>query len=171
MTAIELKHAVRDCENSECFKEVVRAMNVLRATAVATLLLGITACSGNGTGLLGNNNPFGQQCNPGTSVQLARPSQGQTGVGSINSVEIVANGQNNTLYQTYQNWQLVAQDSFGNVISGGGLALVSDTGGPHPYTSDFYYSSSFPNLQSGTTYSIQLSESGCQGVNVGSFST
>ena len=142
-------------------------VKILRAAAVAAVLLGISACSsGGGVGIKET-----AQCNPGTAVQLARPSQGQTGVGAINSVEIVADGNSNVLYQTYQFWQLSAQDSSGNIISGGALSLVADKTGPQPYPQDFYYSSSFSNLHSGTTYSILLSESGCQGLNVGSFST
>lgn len=71
-------------------------MTYLRITGLVALLLSITACGGggnNGGFFVGNNNT----CNPGTQVQLARPQQGASNVGSINSIEIVANGNNRTM--------------------------------------------------------------------------
>ncbi len=149
-------------------------MNSLRTIAIAAMLLSITACSGSGGnnlgGLFGGNGLGG--CNPNTQVTLARPITGQSGVGSINLIEIVASGSNNTLYQTYQSWQLQVQDSFGNVTSGGNLNLVPDRNGYQPYPMDFYYASSFPKLPTGVSYTVYLIQHGlCSGYNVGGFST
>lgn len=150
-------------------------MNPLRIAAIASLALGLTACGGGGGYNNNNGGLFGggnNSCYPGTQVQLARPAQGQSNVGSINSIEIVANGNNNTLYQSYQSWQLQVQDQFGNQLSGSALSLVSDTSGPHPYASDYYYSSSFQSLQPGDSYNVFLVQSGgCQALNIGGFST
>ena len=150
-------------------------MHVLRAAAVAVMLLGMSACSGSTTGskILGAGTSLGQ-CQPGTQVQLAQPTQGQTVTQPVGGVFIVANGVNNILYQSYQDWWLVAQDSSGNVVTGLRLVLIPSANAPsvpQPYPSNTYYFSQFGGLLTGTTYTIFLTVSGCQGENVGSFST
>jgi hypothetical protein len=152
-------------------------MSLLRLTLPAGLLMALTACGGGGLGgVLGPNpiNGGGPICNAGTQVQLANPLPAQTGVSpSIGQITIVANGNSNTLYNTYGQWYLTLTDQFGNTITGGNLRLVSDPSGPHPYTSDFYYASSIGQLPSGATWQVNLNDqSGTGGVcPLNSFST
>lgn len=146
-------------------------MLTLRITALAALSLSLAACSGSG-GSGGGLFPGMTACDPGTSVQLARPSPGQSNVGSINSIEIVANSNGNALGQNYQNWYLQVQSGFSGTLTGGALNAVPDPSGPHPYASDFFYSSSFGNLPPGVTYTVYLAENvSCQPINIGTFST
>lgn len=136
-------------------------MKFIRLTLAAALLIGLTACGG-GSGLggvLGGLNPGGGPfCNSGTQAQLADPQPGQTGVPTdIGRVIIVANGNNNTLYNTYGQWYLTLTDQYsGQSINGGNLSLVSDSNGPHPYPSDFYYASNFGQLPAGVTWQVNL---------------
>lgn len=140
----------------------------------------LSACSSGGSstpvGTLPPNNYGGGSCNPGTSVQLANPQPYQTGVSpSIGSVTIVANGNNNTLYSNYPQWQVVLLDSYGDPpILGGALQLVADPNGPHPFGSDFYYSSSLngQSLTPGLSWNAYLAPLGQQcGPQIGSFQT
>jgi hypothetical protein len=113
-------------------------------------------------------------CNTGTLVQLAAPTQGQTGVATtIGRVIIVADGNSNALYSTYSQWTITLADNTGQSWTGASLGLVSDPGGPHPYQSDFFYASSIQSLNSGRTYTASLSQPGaaCQPISLGSFST
>ena len=113
-------------------------------------------------------------CYVGTSVQLANPQQGQTGVStSIGQVTIVSYGNNNALYNTYGQWQLTLVDNTGLPTAGGNLRLVSYPSGPHPYPSDFYYASTIPQLLGGRTYTVYLQQSNgsCQAISLNSFST
>ena len=137
------------------------------ALLAGALLLG--GCSTLGSGILG-----GLTCNPGTQVQLASPTSNQTGVSpGIGSITIVANGNNNTLYSTYNQWQITLTDNFGGSVSGSQLSLVPDPSGPHPYPSDFYYSSSIGQLTAGRTWTVYLVENNnlCSPDSLGSFST
>lgn len=152
----------------------------LRLTALMTALLGLAACSGGGNSAtpIGNfpNGPFGSSgfsCDPGTQVQLANPLQNQGGVSSnINQIEIVASGSNNTLYTSYQQWNVILTDGFGSQISGGPLNRYSDPNGPHPYQSDFYYTSSISGLPSGRTWTVLLNQNAnCTPVQIGNFGT
>lgn len=146
-------------------------IHALRFFAFSALALVLASCSGAG-GLLGNGGlggVFGSTttCNPGTDVQLASPLPFQSGVNpNIGQVVIVANGNNNTLAQNYQSLNITLVDDFGNRIAGGALQLVDGRNYAHPYTSDFYYASGFGPLQSGMTYTAQLTI-----VNAGTFST
>src|SRR5271165_220829 len=113
-------------------------------------------------------------CNTGTAVQLASPTQGQGGVStSIGRIVIVADGNANALYNSYGQWTITLADNTGQTWSGGGLGLVPDPGGPHPYAADFFYASSIPSLIQGRTYTAALGQpsGACQSVSVGSFST
>jgi hypothetical protein len=140
--------------------------------AAGLCLLASTSCSG--VGLPGGIFGGLLACNPGTQVQLASPAPNQSGVSSnIGQIIIVANGNSNTLYNTYAQWQFTVVDNFNNQLTGGSLNLVPDPSGPHPYASDFYYSSSIPQLTPGRTWNVELLQNGnsCTPASVGSFST
>lgn len=150
-------------------------LGTMRAAGIACAFA-LAACSGGGGG--GGSSPlppggYNGSCDPGTAVSLANPAPNSYGVPSnTGSVTIVANGNNNTLYNTYSGWSLFLQSSFGNTLYGGTLSLVSDPNGPHPYASDFYYQSNLQQqLQAGQTYTVVLANSNCNGVAVGQFST
>ena len=136
---------------------------------VGTIVL--AGCGGVlGSGLGGPNS----MCNTGTQEQLANPLSNQTGVSTtIGQITIVANSNTNQLYNSYTQWQINLTDTFGGLINGQPLRLVSYPNGPHPYASDFYYASSMGNLQSGHTYNAYLSMSNgsCMPVPLGQFST
>ena len=141
-------------------------IRTLRFFVLSGMALALASCSGAG-GILGNGGIgsigggiFGSStsCNPGTDVQLASPLPFQSGVNpNIGQIIIVANGNNNALSQNYQSLNITLIDNYGNQTSGGALQLTSDTGGPHPYNSDFYYQSGFGPLQPGLTYTAELS--------------
>jgi hypothetical protein len=149
-----------------------------RAFVVASLFVA-AGCGGGGSS---GTNPvppfFNGICDPGTNVSLAFPNNTQgnfpTGVSTgIGRVEIVANGNNNTLFNSYAQFDTILVSNFGQV-QGGFLTLTSDNGGPHPYASDFYYNSSIGGLQSNTVYTVYLnvpSNSSCQPVAIGQFAT
>jgi hypothetical protein len=151
-------------------------MHSLRIAIPAALMLALTACGGSGGG-----NPFGgntgYECQTGTQVELANPQSGQVGVPTnLGQITIVANGQANNLYNTSNQWSVILTPNYGGYqqIDGGSLNLVSDPNGPHPYNSDFYYSSSIQGLPAGITWNAQLIQnngSNCQPVPLGSFST
>ncbi|MGZ3497500.1 MAG: hypothetical protein ACXWNK_13745 [Vulcanimicrobiaceae bacterium] len=150
-------------------------MSHVRLVALTSMMLALSACGGGGAGnILGNTIV---ECNPGTQVQLANPSPGQSNVDpNIGSVTVVANGNNNTLYTTYQGWNLLLVDTFTHqTVNGGQLNLVADPNGPHPYGSDFYYQASIPQLQSGQNWSVELVQSqsfaSCSPYPLNSFST
>ncbi len=147
-------------------------IRALRFFVFSGLALALASCSGAG-GLLGSGGlgggVFGSSttCNPGTDVQLANPLPFQSGVNpNIGQITIVANGNSNTLGQNYQSLNITLIDDFGNRISGNALQLVADPNGPHPYNSDFYYQSGFGPLQSGMTYTAELTV-----VNVSTFNS
>jgi hypothetical protein len=147
------------------------------AAGAALLLLALTGCGGGGAGGLlgglGGGSNF--QCDTGTREQLANPAPNQTGVPTnMGQITIVADGNANTLYSTYNQWNVVLQTGFGQQIQGGPLTLVSYPSGPHPYASDFYYASSIPALNPGTTYNVLLEQNNglnCTAVPLNSFST
>ncbi|MBV9440982.1 MAG: hypothetical protein JOZ24_13420 [Candidatus Eremiobacteraeota bacterium] len=150
------------------------------ATRVITVaaLLAAAACSGgsssSGTSPVPTN---GVYCDPGTTVQLARPFPGQTGVSTgTNSIEIVASGNNNTLYQSYTSFDIILQGHFSGRFSTNALNLApSDPSAPHPYSSDYYYTGTLSqSLAAGDTYDAYLNifNSSCtQLPYLGSFST
>lgn len=157
-------------------------MSLIRLALSSSLVLALTACGGGGLGgnlggVLGGLNPVAgtMECTTGTQVELANPLPGQTGVpGNIGQITIVADGSNNTLYNTYDQWNLRLTDQYGDTVySTSNLTLVSDTNGPHPYTSDFYYAAGVGQLPSGSTWSVYLNEpnANCAAVPLNSFST
>ncbi len=146
--------------------------NIASLLAAGLCLLASAGCTGVG----GPGGIFGGlvACNPGTQVQLASPLPNQSGVQSnIGQITIVANGNSDTLFTTFAQWQFVLVDNFNNQMTGGSLNLVPDPSGPHPYSSDFYYQSSIPQLTAGRTWNVELTQNGnsCSPLSVGSFST
>lgn len=156
----------------------VRLARVLVVTA--SLALPLAACGG-GSSSSGNSpipNPGSNQlCDTNSQgTQLARPSQGQTGVSSgTTSIEIVSNGNGDQLFSSYGQFDIILRDNFGNQFSTGFLNITSDSSGPHPYNSDFYYVGSIPSgsLLGGDTYSAYLNapNTNCTPGFLGSFST
>jgi hypothetical protein len=147
-------------------------IRALRFFVFSGLALALASCSGAG-GLLGNSGLGGgvsgssTTCNPGTDVQLANPLPFQTGVNpNIGQITIVANGNNNALAQNYQSLNITLIDSFGNRIPGNALQPADGRSYAHPYDSDFYYQSGFGPLQSGMTYTAELTV-----VNVSTFNS
>ncbi len=73
-----------------------------RILGLCALLFALDACSGVGSGLLGGGDGSFPAYDPGTQVQLANPTPGQTDVGTnLGPVTIVANGNSDTLFNTY----------------------------------------------------------------------
>ncbi len=138
-----------------------RRFDKLRSVAVF-VGAGVALASCNG-GSGGGNNPsvVGTSCSPGTQLALASPLPNQTGVSpGTSQITIVGNGNSNYLYQTYSTWQVVLliNNNANQGIPGGNLSLVTDNNGPHPFPSDYYYSSSISGLQSGLTYAVYLNQ-------------
>ncbi len=163
-------HAAIDrCHNGVLVRYPVSELkSTLRSVAVIVCVLFLAACGGSSIG------PGASMCNTGTVQQLANPVQNQSGVSAtIGQITIVAFSNNNLLYNTYAQWVIQLVDNTGTVWNGQSLQLVADPSGPHPYTSDFYYSSNIPQLVAGRTYGVRLSQSGnaCRAQNLGSFST
>ena len=160
---------------------MARSLPTLQLLALSVAVLGLTACgagygSSNGNGSYNpfGNNPFGVTCDPGTQVQLANPQPGQNGVPTnIGSITIVANGNANTLYNTYSSWNVTLTDNFGNTVTGGQLNLVPYPNGPHPFLQDFYYSSSIPTLPFARSWNAYLVQtySNCAPYSLFGFST
>ena len=155
-------------------------MSILRLGLAASLLVAFAGCSGSGGvgnilgPITGPGGPTSFSCDPGTQVQLANPQSYQSGVSpNIGQIVIVANGNNNNLYTSYGQWNVTLSDQFGNSVYGGNLQPYSYPSGPHPYGSDFYYSSSIGQLPQGDTWNVSLSEPGnsCYPLQIGTFST
>lgn len=160
----------------------VLSSRLARALFLSASLIAVAGCGGGGANSGTSPVPFGNGsgiCDPGTNVSLAFPNNTPgnfpTGVSTgIGRVEIVANGNNNTLGQSYAQFDTILVPNFGGQVQGGFLTLTSDGGGPHPYTSDFYYNSAIGGLQSGVTYTVYLnvpSSANCVPVAIGQFST
>ena len=155
-------------------------MSPIRLGLAASLVIALAGCSGGGGlgsilgPITGGNGSAGFQCDTGTAVQLANPEPNQTGVSpGIGQIVIVANGNNNNLYNTYNQWYLTLRDQYGNMITGSNLTLTSYPNGPHPYSSDFYYASNIGQLPAGATWQVNLNDqTGTGGVcPLNSFST
>lgn len=151
-------------------------MSLVRLAVASSIALALTACSGGGIGnILGPIGGSAVQCDPGTQVQLASPSPGQTGVsGAIGQIVIVANGNANTLYNTSNQWYITLTPQFGgSSVQGGNLTPFDGRNLNHPYASDYYYASSIGQLPSGMTWTVLLNEqnANCTPVPLNSFST
>lgn len=141
-----------------------------------TLLAGLSIAALSACSSGGSNNPFGPNggiCDPGTQVQLDNPNPYQSNVSTnTNQINIVANGNNNFLYTSYNQWNIILQGNLGDQIIGGNLNLIADPNGLHPYTSDYYYGSSVQNLRFGETYIVRLNyNANCTPLSIGQFST
>ncbi|MFN2448727.1 MAG: hypothetical protein ABR508_02900 [Candidatus Baltobacteraceae bacterium] len=151
-------------------------MKLLRLLAPAAALAVLSACGGGGGSLFGggSNGSNGLACDTGTSEQLASPQPGTYAPGT-STITIVANGSNNQLYNSYQNWYVYLTNvNTGQTVTGGQLNLTSDRGGPQPYGSDFYYSSALQQqLPSGGTWNVFLTEfsGNCNAVPLLGFTT
>lgn len=146
---------------------------VLAATVI------VTACTKSTTTTTASNHGFGRSpftktCDPGTQVQLANPGPNQSGVSQgIGTITIVTNGNDNALASSYAQWSVIIADDNDHKINGGPLNLVSDRNGPHPYSSDYYYSSAVTALPTGRHWSAGLVQSNgkCSPDFLGNFST
>jgi hypothetical protein len=128
---------------------------LLTRTLIAAGLLALTACGGGSSGTAPVNN-FGF-CGNDTQYALARYNPGGNA-----TIEIVANGNNNTIYNSYQSFDLLLSLSpnspnANGTVSTGSLTLSSDSSGPHPFSSDYYYTATTQGfLQPGFTYYVWL---------------
>lgn len=155
----------------------LRPVRLARALVVASVVVAAAGCSGGSSG--SNPVPFnGGSCDPGTSISLAFPNNTNgnfpTNVPTnIGRVEIVASNNNNILGNSFTQFDTILVPNFGSNVQGGFLTLTSDPSGPHPYTSDFYYNSSIPNLQAGVVYTVYINvpSNNCQPIPFGQFST
>jgi hypothetical protein len=152
---------------------ILRSARLVRALFAVSFVV-VAGCGG-GSGSSGIPNPgSGALCDANSAgIQLARPTPGfpQT---NPNTIEIVANGNNDDLARFTNQFDLNLIDNFGNEIDTGFLTAVSDPGGPHPYSSDFFYAGTFQgSLQFGRTYTVYLNapNTNCTRGVVGSFST
>jgi hypothetical protein len=151
-----------------------------RALVVASLLVA-GGCGGGGSSTTGNSpipNPGSPQlCNPDSQgTQLARPGPNQSGVSTATTtIEIVSNGNSDTLGRSFSQFDVQLRDNFGNVLLVTNLLnITSDNSGPHPYASDFYYVGTIQGqLQPGALYNAYLNapNTNCTPGLLGSFST
>ena len=158
----------------------MKSKAVVLTAGAALLLLGVAGCgaSGGGNSIFGGGNSGYSQCNPGTQVDLARPTPNQYSSG-VTSIEVVAYGNSNPLGQSPGAWNIQVQDANGDPpFVTGPLNAVADPSGPHPFSSDFYYSGNLgTTLPSGYTWYVSLVQGqggyqGCSPYSVqGSFST
>lgn len=160
----------------------MRLKSSIHLTIALACAAALTACGGGSSSGSNYNPPFGggygggyggTQCDPGTNVELANPLPNAYGVPtSTSSITIVADGNSNALYNSYSNWTLILQGTYGP-ITGGNLSLVSDTNGPHPYPSDYYYSAPVQSLPGGESFQVQIVNNSayCNPITIGQFST
>jgi hypothetical protein len=136
-----------------------RAIGALRAAIAGGALLAMTACGGGGSGSSGTSPvPNSGYCGNDTQYALASPQSGGNISTTGQSFEIVVNGNNNQIAQSFQNFQLVLvpQNNSGGVTTGS-FSRTSDKSGFHPYTTDFYYTAQLQsNLQFGQTYNVYV---------------
>lgn len=139
----------------------------------AVALVALAGCGGGGSSI--PNAGSNAVCDPtATGIQLARPTIGFP-QNNANQIEIVDNGNGDQLFQFTNMFDLQLKDNFNNEIDTGVLSGVADPGGPHPYSSDFFYAGTLQNgsLQFGRTYNVFLNapNTNCTPGFVGSFST
>lgn len=135
-----------------------RAIGALRAVIAGGALLAMTACGGgssSGTSPVPNSG----YCGNDTQYALANPQNGGNISTTGQSFEIVVNGNNNQIAQSFQNFQLVLvpQNNSSGGVTTGSFSRASDNGGFHPFTTDFYYTAQLQsNLQFGQTYNVYV---------------
>ena len=146
-----------------------------RTLLVAASALAVTACGGGGANS-GSLPPNSNEavCAQDTQVQIAIPAPNSGGNGSPSSIEIVANGNTNSLYQSYQSFQLLIAPPGVNPINAyasGNLTLTPRNGAPQPYASDYYYAASTSGLPYSAQYSVYLNNpsGNCQPQFLGTF--
>ena len=148
------------------------APRAVRALFAASLVAA-AGCSGGSSGSTLPNPGSTAICDSNAgAISLARPTPGFPQNG--NSIEIVASTNNDQLNQFTNQFDLNLIDNFGQEIDTGFLTPVSDNGGPHPYSNDFYYAGTLnAPLQGGRTYNVYLNapNTNCTRGFVGSFST
>ena len=157
--------------------DTTRTAATARSMILALSCALLAACGGGtastGTAPVPNTNG---SCALGFQAQIARPAPSQTGVGNISSIEIVANGNNNNLYNAYQSYDLLVTPSGAppqQGIASNFLTLApADANGPHPYASDYYYNANLgENIPSGYWDVYLNAQSNCQPYYLGSFGT
>ena len=147
---------------------------LFRALVAVAFAIAVAGCGGGGSSSTIPNPGSNQVCDPDAAgIQLARPTPGfpQT---SPNAIEIVANGNADQLGRFTSQFDLILLDQFNAEIDTGFVSAVADPGGPHPYSSDFFYQGTVPNgLLSGRTYRVFLNapNTNCTPGFVGSFLT
>ncbi len=136
-----------------------RAIGALRALLAGGALLAMNACGG-GSGTSGTSPvPNSGYCGNDTQYALANPQSGGNSSTTGQSFEIVVNGNNNQIAQSFQNFQLVLvpQNNSSGGVTTGPFSRASDPNGYHPYTTDYYYTTQLQsNLQSGQTYNVYV---------------
>ena len=138
----------------------MRQFSVVPARALRALLavsfIAAAGCSGSsGSSTLPNN--FGTCDSDAQSITVARPTPGFPANG--NSIEIVSSSGSDQLHGNPTAFDLIVVDqATQQQFSTGLLSLVPDTGGPHPYTNDFYYQGNLNGntLFGGRTYNVYL---------------
>jgi hypothetical protein len=126
-----------------------------RAAIVVVSLVLLAACGGGGSGLSNPGSTALCDQNAG-AISVARPTPGYPQNG--NQIEIVSSTNTDQLNGNPGQFDLNLVDNFGNEIDTGFLTPVPDTGGPHPYTNDFFYAGTLPGggLFSNRTYTVYL---------------
>jgi hypothetical protein len=138
----------------------VRHFSVVPTRALRALLavslMAAAGCGGSsGSSTLPNG--FGTCDSDAQSITTARPTPGFPANG--NSIEIVSSSGSDQLHGNPTAFDLVVVDqATQQQFSTGFLSLVPDTGGPHPYTTDFYYQGNLNGntLLAGRTYNVYL---------------
>ncbi len=121
-------------------------------------LIELSACSGGSSGT--SPVPNTQFCGNDTQYALARPQSGQGISTGVSTVEIVVNGNNNQIAQSFANFDLlfVPANNNGQTVATGSLSVTSDKGGYQPFNSDYYYNGTIasPGLAPGTLYNVYV---------------
>jgi hypothetical protein len=138
----------------------------------AASLVVAAGCGGGGSSS-GLPNPGSNQiCDPDAgAISIARPTFGFPMNGT--NVEIVDSSGSDQLHTFTSQFDLNLVDQFGEIDTGF-LTLVSDSGGPHPYSTDFYYAGTLNGgLPSGRTFNVYLNapNTNCTRGFIGTLST
>ena len=147
------------------------------ALLIAAAALALAACSGSSSS---GNGPVPQTNGPclpsDTQATLAfpNPTNGFTNASSVNRLELVTNGNNNSFAGSYAQYMLVAIGG-GTTVTTANLSPANDQNGYHPYGSDFYYAGNVNSgtVFSGVTYTVYLNtqNSNCSPTAIGTFQT
>ena len=130
--------------------------------ALLASIFAATACSGGGsTGAAPVPNT--QFCGNDTQYALASPQSGHNIAANSNAtIEIVANGNNNQIYQSFKNFELILVPANNNgstngQINTGTISLTGVNSSFAPFQSDYYYNGTLQSgLQSGLQYNVFL---------------